>query len=88
MPIVYTTEKECEKIIVALTEKYGIGDVDTSKIINRITKCMMLQSRDENVRRKAQQQYKYKPKPKKKMEQLELKEILPDEQNSVNDSEE
>lgn len=87
MPIVYTTEKECEKIIVALTEKYGIGDVDTSKIINRITKCMMLQSRDENVRRKAQQQYKYKPKPKKKMEQLEIEEILQDEQNGTSNSE-
>lgn len=87
MPIVYTTEKECEKIIVALTEKYGIGDVDTSKIINRITKCMMLQSRDEKIKRKAQLQYKYKPKPKK-MEQLEFKEILQDGQNSVNDSEE
>lgn len=86
MPIVYTTEKECEKIIIALTEKYGIGDVDTSKIINRITKCMMLQSRDEKIKRKAQLQYKYKPKPKKKMEQLKTEEILQDGQNSINDS--
>lgn len=84
MPIVYTSEKECEKIIIALTEKYGIGDVDTSKIINRITKCMMLQSRNETIKHKAQLQYKYKS--KKKMEQLETEENLQDGQNSINDS--
>lgn len=69
MPIIYSSDKECEKIIIALTQQYGIRDVDANKIINRITKCMLLQNRDKTIKAKAQQKYKYKP---KKVEQLEL----------------
>lgn len=69
LPIIYSSDKECEKIIIALTQQYGIRDVDANKIINRITKCMLLQNRDKTIKAKAQQKYKYKP---KKVEQLEL----------------
>lgn len=69
MPIIYTSDKECEKIIVALTQQYGIRDEDTNKIIHRITKCMLLQNKDKSIKEKAQKKYNYKP---KKVEQLEL----------------
>lgn len=69
MPIIYTSHKECEKIIVALTQQYGIRDEDTNKIIHRITKCMLLQNKDKSIKVKAQVKYKYNP---KKVEQLEL----------------
>ena len=69
MPIIYSSDKECEKIIIALTQQYGIRDIDANKIINRITKCMLLQNRDKTIKAKAQQKYKYMP---KKVEQLEL----------------
>ena len=69
MPIIYSSDKECEKIIIALTQQYGIRDNDANKIINRITKCMLLQNKNKTIKAKAQQKYKYKP---KKVEQLEL----------------
>lgn len=69
MPIIYTSDKECEKIIVALTQQFGIRDEDANKIIHRITKCMLLQNKDKSIKAKAQLKYKYKP---KKVEQLEL----------------
>lgn len=69
MPIIYTSDKECEKIIVALTQQFGIRDNDANKIINRITKCMLLQNKDKAIKAKAQQKYKCKS---KKVEQLEL----------------
>ena len=68
LPIIYTSDKECEKIIISLTQQFGIRDEDANKIINRITKCMLLQNKDKVIKEKAQKKYNYRPKKGKQIE--------------------
>lgn len=50
--VIYANQKECDKIIIALTSEYGISDVDVMKIVNRITKCMEEQKRHKKGTKK------------------------------------
>lgn len=57
MPIIYTSDKECNAIIQALINERGIEDPVCARLVLRISKCMLLQDAKKKRKKKEEQEH-------------------------------